>query len=276
MLTRLYRPDPAEWCPRGYAIVNVDIRGTWESEGNIYIEGSQMGTLAALSPGRNALAGRHTNNRQVLMAMIPSNSLQPSLGAMVLSACVAIPGWRRSSGQLLFKSPLHSSASHHGKHSRTNIVTWSAAAVSLRPTLRRSSSIKQFAAGIFGKTLVERSHSGPFLMHIGKTRSTTPVVSHYLFMRWQAILQGITDLALSEAGTRQLRRTSGFASIRPRSGSIFTHQGILMTCNASSIATSRGSTMAGRKPPELESLFLHMGIVSSRYVDMVDTLSKHI
>lgn len=48
MLTRRYRPDPAEWCPRGYVIVNVDIRGTWESEGNIYIEGSQMGTLATL------------------------------------------------------------------------------------------------------------------------------------------------------------------------------------------------------------------------------------
>lgn len=37
------RPDPVEWCPRGYAIVNVDIRGSWESEGDLYIEGSQMG-----------------------------------------------------------------------------------------------------------------------------------------------------------------------------------------------------------------------------------------
>jgi len=27
-------PDPTWWCPRGYAIVNVDPRGTWYSEGN--------------------------------------------------------------------------------------------------------------------------------------------------------------------------------------------------------------------------------------------------
>ena len=27
-------PDPAEWCPRGYAIVNPDSRGTWDCEGN--------------------------------------------------------------------------------------------------------------------------------------------------------------------------------------------------------------------------------------------------
>ncbi|EKG16239.1 Peptidase S9/S15 [Macrophomina phaseolina MS6] len=35
--------DPAEWIPRGYAIVNVDVRGSWDSEGNLYIEGSQPG-----------------------------------------------------------------------------------------------------------------------------------------------------------------------------------------------------------------------------------------
>lgn len=39
----MFRPDPAEWAPRGYAVVNIDIRGTWESEGNLYIEGSQPG-----------------------------------------------------------------------------------------------------------------------------------------------------------------------------------------------------------------------------------------
>ena len=43
MTDRACRPDPVEWCPRGYAIVNVDIRGSWDSEGNLYIEGSQMG-----------------------------------------------------------------------------------------------------------------------------------------------------------------------------------------------------------------------------------------
>ncbi|KAF9874378.1 hypothetical protein CkaCkLH20_08361 [Colletotrichum karsti] len=35
--------DPAEWGPRGYAVVNVDVRGSWESEGDLYIEGTQPG-----------------------------------------------------------------------------------------------------------------------------------------------------------------------------------------------------------------------------------------
>ncbi|KAH8588859.1 X-Pro dipeptidyl-peptidase C-terminal non-catalytic domain-containing protein [Bisporella sp. PMI_857] len=35
--------DPAEWGSRGYAVVNIDIRGTWESEGNMYMEGTQAG-----------------------------------------------------------------------------------------------------------------------------------------------------------------------------------------------------------------------------------------
>ena len=36
-------PDPAEWIPRGYAIVNVDSRGTMNSEGDIRVHGSAEG-----------------------------------------------------------------------------------------------------------------------------------------------------------------------------------------------------------------------------------------
>ncbi|KAL1792352.1 hypothetical protein ACET3X_008859 [Alternaria dauci] len=35
--------DPAEWVPRGYAIVNIDPRGVNNSEGNIYFWGTQEG-----------------------------------------------------------------------------------------------------------------------------------------------------------------------------------------------------------------------------------------
>ncbi|KAJ9502693.1 hypothetical protein H2202_001815 [Exophiala xenobiotica] len=35
--------DPAEWCPRGYAIVNVDSRGVFDSEGDMYMVGTQEG-----------------------------------------------------------------------------------------------------------------------------------------------------------------------------------------------------------------------------------------
>ncbi|KAK1141008.1 hypothetical protein N8T08_009665 [Aspergillus melleus] len=34
-------PDPAEWCPRGYAIVQPDARGTFNSEGDVYHYGTQ-------------------------------------------------------------------------------------------------------------------------------------------------------------------------------------------------------------------------------------------
>jgi uncharacterized protein len=34
-------PDPAEWCQRGYAIINVDARGTGMSEGNLSFWGDQ-------------------------------------------------------------------------------------------------------------------------------------------------------------------------------------------------------------------------------------------
>ncbi|KIW63982.1 hypothetical protein PV04_08942 [Phialophora macrospora] len=35
--------DPAEWCPRGYAIVNVDSRGVFDSEGDMFMLGTQEG-----------------------------------------------------------------------------------------------------------------------------------------------------------------------------------------------------------------------------------------
>ncbi|KAH8710146.1 Alpha/Beta hydrolase protein [Phaeosphaeriaceae sp. PMI808] len=42
-LERFKGPDPAEYCPRGYAIVNVDSRGAGDSEGSIVIMGRQEG-----------------------------------------------------------------------------------------------------------------------------------------------------------------------------------------------------------------------------------------
>ena len=29
-------PDPAEWTARGYAVVNIDSRGSWDSEGYLW------------------------------------------------------------------------------------------------------------------------------------------------------------------------------------------------------------------------------------------------
>lgn len=42
-LERFEGPDPAEYCPQGFAIVNVDARGAGDSDGSIVIMGSQEG-----------------------------------------------------------------------------------------------------------------------------------------------------------------------------------------------------------------------------------------
>lgn len=34
--------DPAEWCPKGYAIVHPDARGVWDSEGVFRWNGIQV------------------------------------------------------------------------------------------------------------------------------------------------------------------------------------------------------------------------------------------
>ena len=41
-LEKFEAPDPAEWCPRGYAIVNIDPRGVFDSEGDIAVFGTQV------------------------------------------------------------------------------------------------------------------------------------------------------------------------------------------------------------------------------------------
>lgn len=42
-LERFEGPDPAEYCPRGFAVINVDARGAGDSDGSIVIMGSQEG-----------------------------------------------------------------------------------------------------------------------------------------------------------------------------------------------------------------------------------------
>ncbi|KAG0646971.1 Cocaine esterase [Hyphodiscus hymeniophilus] len=42
-LEKFEGPDPAEWCPRGYAIINVDPRGVFDSDGDIMMLGTQEG-----------------------------------------------------------------------------------------------------------------------------------------------------------------------------------------------------------------------------------------
>jgi predicted acyl esterase len=41
-LEKFEAPDPAEWCPRGYAIVQPDSRGCYHSEGDVFVVGTQV------------------------------------------------------------------------------------------------------------------------------------------------------------------------------------------------------------------------------------------
>ena len=74
--------DPAEWCARGYAICNVDARGSYESEGDIYVHGAQVPVPALHLMLKYILSIR--TFRRVEMAMIQSSGSQNSLGQMVL------------------------------------------------------------------------------------------------------------------------------------------------------------------------------------------------
>ncbi|KAH6722758.1 Alpha/Beta hydrolase protein [Leptodontidium sp. MPI-SDFR-AT-0119] len=42
-LEKFEAPDPADWCSRGYALVQADARGTFNSEGDQYVLGAQEG-----------------------------------------------------------------------------------------------------------------------------------------------------------------------------------------------------------------------------------------
>ena len=49
-LEKFEAPDPAEWCARGYAVVNVDARGCYDSEGDIFVYGTQEGDSFLYKP----------------------------------------------------------------------------------------------------------------------------------------------------------------------------------------------------------------------------------
>ncbi len=41
-LEKFEAPDPAEWCARGYAVVQPDAWGSYNSEGDIFVYGTQV------------------------------------------------------------------------------------------------------------------------------------------------------------------------------------------------------------------------------------------
>lgn len=88
-LEKFEAPDPAEWVPRGYAIVNIDIRGTGDSEGVMAILGSQEAedgydTIEALAkmPWCTGKVGMAGNSHLAIAQWFIAATQPPSLAAI--------------------------------------------------------------------------------------------------------------------------------------------------------------------------------------------------
>lgn len=88
-LERFEGPDPAEYCPRGFAIVNVDARGAGDSDGSIVIMGQQEGedghdVIEALAkmPWCNGSLGLAGNSHLGIVQWFIAATRPPSLKAI--------------------------------------------------------------------------------------------------------------------------------------------------------------------------------------------------
>lgn len=76
-------PDPAFWCAEGYAVVNVDTRGAYTSEGDLMImghqeaqDGAEFVTWLSQQPWSNGKVGL-TGNSWLAMSQWKIGSLRP-------------------------------------------------------------------------------------------------------------------------------------------------------------------------------------------------------
>ena len=81
-------PDPADWTARGYAVVNIDARGSWDSEGDMRYPCPRLlcgvTSLTTVTDGLALMKGK--------MGMILWNMLRSYPGAMAAFA------WRETLG----------------------------------------------------------------------------------------------------------------------------------------------------------------------------------
>lgn len=76
-LSKYQGPNPADWCARGYAIVDIDARGCGHSEGNIAFWGEQVIIMTVLAVERRSCI----LNRKLPTSMTLSHGLPNSPGA---------------------------------------------------------------------------------------------------------------------------------------------------------------------------------------------------
>ncbi|KAH7037023.1 X-Pro dipeptidyl-peptidase C-terminal non-catalytic domain-containing protein [Microdochium trichocladiopsis] len=88
-LEKFEGPDPAEWVPRGYAIVNIDARGAFDSEGTMVIMGTQEAEdcydsieACAKMPWCNGKVGMAGNSHLAIIQWFVAALRPPSLAAI--------------------------------------------------------------------------------------------------------------------------------------------------------------------------------------------------
>jgi len=90
-------PDPAEWTHRGYAVINIDARGSFDSEGNMMRWGPLVSCPLAIPFALFAQTYYSKmlssfNDRSLSISMIQLSGSLSSLGAMEVLQCKAIHG----------------------------------------------------------------------------------------------------------------------------------------------------------------------------------------
>lgn len=108
-LEKFEAPDPADWCARGYAVVQADARGTFNSEGDMFQFGTQVDQLPNSLEGLTAADSGYRKHR---MGMILLNGRQSRLGAMRMLQRSEILGLASCSGIHLTASSIHSDSDH--------------------------------------------------------------------------------------------------------------------------------------------------------------------
>lgn len=91
-------PDPAEWCARRYVVVNVDSRGTGNSQGDSHMWGSQV-SIVPISLSQVTLTKQPT--RRVATAPTQSNGSAHKSGAMARLHSWETLGWLLRNGSTL-------------------------------------------------------------------------------------------------------------------------------------------------------------------------------
>ncbi|RAH84247.1 alpha/beta-hydrolase [Aspergillus japonicus CBS 114.51] len=189
-LERFEGPDPAEYCPRGFAVVNVDSRGAGDSEGSMVIMGAQEGedghdVIEALAkmPWCNGRVGLAGNSHLGIVQWFIAATRPPSLKAIApWEACADLyreqfvrgGAWDNGLFDLITRESIRG---HHGLED-------------FREMYRRSPTMNPYWADkraeiskIRIPTYVVASYSS-FVHTMGSVRGWTEVDSPHKWLRW--------------------------------------------------------------------------------------------